>query len=120
MKQLVALVLIIAAWSPANADDTAAAPAVVSSDAGSKTPPDRAPSLMTGREIQAYNSDLRRDHPYYITCRRDAVIGSLARKLRVCRTNEQWKSFAASGNDEGRAVIDDMIRAPANGTVGPY
>jgi hypothetical protein len=75
---------------------------------------------MTGRDIAAYNKDIDRAHPYYITCRREPVIGSLARKLRVCRTNEQWKSFAASGNDESRAIMDDMSRAPANGVPVPY
>ena len=120
MKTIAASIVMALASSPAAADDNTTAPAVISSDAGAKPPPDRAPSLMTGREIAAYNKDLARNHPYYITCRRDPVIGSLARKLRVCRTNEQWKSFSAQGNDEGRAVLEDMTKAPANGTVGPY
>jgi len=48
-------------------------------------------------------------------------MGSLARKLRVCRTNEQWKTFAARGNDEGHAIMDEMSHAPVNsGSSVPY
>lgn len=114
MNQLASAILLVVASSGANADDTTKTPPVVSSYAGSKRPPDRAPSLMTRPEIEAYNKGLDRAHPHYITCRREPVLGSLARKLRVCRTNEQWKSFAAQGNDEGRAILDEMSHAPVN------
>ena len=80
-----------------------------------KLPPDRAPSLMTPTEIRAYNTGLDLSHPYYIRCRKDAVVGSLARKLRVCRTNEEWKRFREMGNDSGREILDDVTRAPASG-----
>jgi hypothetical protein len=79
-----------------------------------KLPPDRAPSLMTSTEIRAYNAGLDSAHPYFIRCKKDPVIGSLARKLRVCRTNEEWKKFAAQGNDTGREVMDEMSHAPIN------
>ena len=83
-------------------------------ESGEKLPPDRPPSLMTGTEIKAYNAGLDNSHPYYIRCRKDAVIGSLARKLRVCRTNEEWKKFAAQGNDNSREIYDEMSHAPIN------
>ena len=83
-------------------------------DTGGKLPPDRAPSLMTNAEIRAYNDGLDSGHPYFIRCKRDPVVGSLARKLRVCRTNEEWKKFAAQGNDSGREVLDEMSHAPIN------
>ena len=120
MKAIAASILMIAVTAPAAAGEPADTPPVISSDAGGKPPPDRAPSLMTGREIAAYNQGVARNHPYYITCRRDPVIGSLARKLRVCRTNEQWKSFAQNGNDDSRAIMDDMSRAPSNGKFVPF
>lgn len=119
MRQLAAAILIVAVSPSANAGDNSV-PAIISSDTGAKQPPDQAPSLMTGREIKAYNVGLDRAHRYYITCRREPVIGSLARKLRVCRTNEQWKSFSARGNEESRAILDTMSSAPANQTVPPY
>ena len=82
-----------------------------------KLPPDRAPSAMTPTEIRAYNDGRDPAHPYYIRCRKDPVVGSLVRKLRVCRTNEEWKRFAAMGNDSGREIMDDMVRAPVNGNT---
>ena len=82
-----------------------------------KLPPDRPPSLMTSTEIRAYNKGLDAAHPYYIRCKKDPVIGSLARKLRVCRTNEEWKRFAEAGNDTGREILDDMSRAPSSGNT---
>jgi hypothetical protein len=121
MRHVLALTLIIAASSPVAALDPSPTPVVISSDAGTKQPPDRAPSLMTRGEIEAYNKGLARNHPYYITCRKDPVMGSLSKKLRVCRTNEQWKGFAARGNDEGHAIMDEMSHAPVNsGAGGPY
>ena len=84
-------------------------PALAASD--QKLPPDRAPSLMTSTEIRAYNKGLDTAHPYFIRCRKDPVIGSLARKLRVCRTNEEWKRFAAQGENNGREILDDLHKA---------
>src|SRR5687768_1198925 len=83
--------------------------------ADQKVPPDRPPSLMTSTEIRAYNNGLDAKHPYYIKCRKDAVVGSLVRKLRVCRTNEQWKQFAAMGNDSAREIMGDVTTAPVSG-----
>jgi hypothetical protein len=87
-----------------------AAPAI----AADKLPPDRMPSEMTPTEIKAYNVDLAKSHPYYITCRKTEVIGSLARKLRVCRTNEQWKESSARGNENAADTLEAMRRAPIN------
>ena len=79
-----------------------------------RLPPDRAPSLMTNAEIRAYNAGLDTAHPYYIRCKKDPVVGSLVRKLRVCRTNEQWKQFAIQGEGSGREILDEMSHAPIN------
>lgn len=78
--------------------------------AGDKLPPDRMPSEMTPTEIKAYNADIDKSHPYYITCRKTEVIGSLARKLRVCRTNEQWKESSANGNQNARDTLEEFAR----------
>lgn len=87
-----------------------AAPAI----AADKQPPSRMPSEMTPTEIKAYNADIDAAHPYYIKCRKTEVIGSLARKLRVCRTNEQWKESSARGNDNAADTLEAMRRAPVN------
>ena len=84
-----------------------AAPAL----AADKQPPSRAPSEMTPTEIKAYNADIDKTHAYYITCRKTEVIGSLARKLRVCRTNQQWKEASAKGNDSTRETVEGFARS---------
>ena len=80
-----------------------------------KLPPDRPPSLMTSSEIRAYNEGLDSTHPYFIRCRKEPVVGSLVRRLRVCRTNYEWKRFAEMGNDSGREILGDVSSAPING-----
>jgi hypothetical protein len=83
--------------------------------AGDKQPPDRMPSEMTPTEIKAYNADIGRNHPYYIICRKTEVMGSLVKKLRVCRTNEQWKEASARGNENAADTLEAMRKAPVNG-----
>lgn len=87
-----------------------AAPAL----AADKRPPDRMPSEMTPTEIKAYNADIDKAHPYYITCRKTEVMGSLVKKLRVCRTNQQWKEASAKGNENAADTLEAMRRAPIN------
>jgi hypothetical protein len=73
---------------------------------------------MTPTEIRAYNAGLDITHPYYIRCRKDPVMGTLVRKLRVCRTNEEWKRFLAQGEASGREILDEMSHAPVNSGPG--
>ena len=65
---------------------------------------------MTPTEIKAYNADIEASHPYYIKCRKTEVMGSLVKKLRVCRTNEQWEEASANGNDATRELLEGMAR----------
>ena len=90
-----------------------AAPTIAATD---KQPPNRMPSEMTPTEIKAYNADIDKGHRYYITCRKTEVIGSLARKLRVCRTKEQWKEASAKGNEYTRETVEGFARS--GGTNG--
>lgn len=89
--------------------------AAATGESEKRLPPDRPPSLMTSTEIRAYNEGLDLAHPYYIRCKKDPMSGSLVRKLRVCRTNEEWKRFAAAGNDNAREILDDVSKAPVSG-----
>ena len=79
-----------------------------------RAPPTRAPSLMTSTEIAAFNQGLEQSHPYYIKCRKIEETGSLVKKARVCRTNEDWKMSSANGNQKARDTIEAMNRAPIN------
>ncbi len=82
--------------------------------ADNRLPPDRSPSAMTSSEIKAYNQGLKTADANYIRCRQTEVIGSLVKKLRVCRTNEQWRASTEAGNANAREMLDAMSRAPVN------
>lgn len=78
--------------------DTTAAPA----------PLDKAPSAMTKSEITVHNHQLASTDPEYIKCQRVEETGSLVKKARVCKTNEQWRKAWAVGNQNARDTIDAM------------
>ncbi len=88
-----------------------AAPAAASTtDAGDRLPPAKPPSAMTSTEIAAYNKGLASTHPYFIRCRKILETGSLAKKARICRTNEGWKKAFAQGNDNARETVESMAQ----------
>ena len=49
-----------------------------------------------------------RSHPDYMRCRRESVIGSHARKRRVCMTNREWELAASTGNSGAREIVDSQ------------
>ena len=79
-----------------------------------RTPPDRAPSVMTSTEIAAFNQGLANSHPYFIKCRRLLETGSLVKRARVCRTNEQWRVSSSNGNQNARDTVEAMNKAGVN------
>lgn len=95
---MIVAVSILAAPTAFAAEETAA----------DRAPPEKAPSLMTPTEIKAYNTGLAETHPYYIKCRKSLELGSLVKKNRVCRTNEQWKVAIAKGSDNARDTAERM------------
>lgn len=48
-----------------------------------------------------------RSHPDFVRCRTEPVIGSRAKKRKVCLTNRQWEEFARRGNDAARQTVQD-------------
>lgn len=70
------------------------------------TEPD--PKKMSQSEIRAHNAKLPRDHPYFIRCVKREDIGSLVKRNFSCRTNQQWTAAENAGNDEARAIADEM------------
>jgi len=79
-----------------------------------RTPPDRAPSLMTSNEIAAFNQSLANSHPYFIKCRRLEETGSLVKKTRVCRTNVEWEISSSNGNQNARDTVEVMKKGGVN------
>ncbi|MFU7527660.1 hypothetical protein [Qipengyuania sp. ASV99] len=49
-----------------------------------------------------------RSHPDYMRCRRESVIGSNARKRRVCMTNREWELAASTGNSGAREIVESQ------------
>ena len=47
-----------------------------------------------------------KSHPDYVKCKRESVIGSRARKRKVCKTNRQWVLDSRQGNQHSRDVIE--------------
>ncbi|HET6523039.1 hypothetical protein [Sphingopyxis sp.] len=70
----------------------------------------RAPSDMSGAEIDAYNEGRIASDPDYIRCRRIEQIGSLVKKLRVCNTNSEWKRIVDKGNQDARDSMETLAR----------
>lgn len=48
-----------------------------------------------------------RDHPDFVRCRSEPIIGSLSRKKRTCMTNAEWKETHRKGNKSSRDFVDD-------------
>ena len=48
-----------------------------------------------------------KDHPDYVKCRTERVIGSLAKRKKTCLTNRQWEEFARRGNENARRTVED-------------
>ncbi len=76
---------------------------------------DRSPSEMTSSEIKAFNQGLTAADANYIRCRKTEVIGSLVKKLRVCKTNQQWRTAIDAGNTNARELLDALSKAPSSG-----
>lgn len=49
-----------------------------------------------------------RNHPDYLRCRSEPIIGSLSRKRRVCLTNREWTEANRKGSKKSRQFIEDM------------
>jgi hypothetical protein len=73
------------------------------------------PVLMKPSEIRDYNSRLTPDHPNYIRCARVEETGSLVRKTRVCRTNQEWARIEGAGNREARETVENLQKGWTNG-----
>lgn len=55
-----------------------------------------------------------KDHPQYIRCRTESVIGSRAKKRRVCLTNAEWARVGREGN----SIANEMVENARSGMNG--
>ncbi len=47
-------------------------------------------------------------HPDYVRCRSERVVGSLAKRRKVCLTNREWAEVSRDGNAVARKTVEDM------------
>ncbi|WP_374285366.1 hypothetical protein [Novosphingobium sp.] len=72
------------------------------------------PSHMSLKEIRAHNKVVGKDHPYFIRCRRDVEIGSVAKAHTVCRTLRDWSRADDDGNRAARDTVRFMNETAGN------
>ncbi len=49
-----------------------------------------------------------KNHPDYVRCRSDKVIGSLAKRKKTCMTNREWEAAARTGNRGARDIVESQ------------
>ena len=76
--------------------------------------PEPDPSHMSLKEIRAHNKVVGKDHPYFIRCRRDVEIGSVAKAHTVCRTLRDWTRADDDGNRAARDTVRFMNETAGN------
>jgi hypothetical protein len=76
--------------------------------------PYKMPSSMTGAEIDVHNEGRPTNDADYIRCRRMEVPGSLVKKLRVCKTNTEWRQYSDKGNQDARDSMAWIERGFSN------
>ncbi len=56
-----------------------------------------------------------RSHPDYVRCRSEKVIGSLAKRRRICMTNREWAETSRKGNSMAREIAEENTSRPGGG-----
>lgn len=79
---------------------------------GDAAPPQLDPRAMSMSEIRTHNATLARTDRKYIVCRTSEQTGSLARKNRICRTNEEWDKASRLAQDWTNGVSENSRGVP--------
>ena len=67
-----------------------------------------APKVLFTAAGYRYNGKVvDKKHPDFIRCKTEPVIGSRARKRRVCLTNRQWAEVESQGKGIARGMVED-------------
>lgn len=49
-----------------------------------------------------------RNHPDFVRCRSEKVIGSNAKRRRVCMKNSEWAQATSAGNQGARDIVESQ------------
>ena len=58
-------------------------------------------------EVDKNGKIVDKKHPDFVRCKTEPVIGSRARKRRVCLTNRQWAEVESQGKGIARGMVED-------------
>lgn len=94
---LLTIATIVLASPALNAQDNAPLTPAVDGETAEKTTGGKAPKKIKDRR-----------HPDYVRCRTQPVIGSLAKKRRVCMTNKEWVAHHQEGNRRAGEFVQDI------------
>jgi|GEM_PF-2564288 len=70
-------------------------PSAMAADTDKAVEPSKKPKKITDRR-----------HPDYVRCRSEPIIGSLARKRRICMTNAEWVEYV----EPARGILASLSR----------
>lgn len=68
-------------------------------------PETRAPAVPVSASSDPKSLD--KNHPDFVVCRSESVIGSIAKRRKVCLTNRQWAAVQRDGNGLARRIVED-------------
>lgn len=92
------------------ASATAPEAQVTATSAVEATTPDAtaAPNQTVAAATNAAEPITDKNHPDYMRCRSERVIGSLAKRKKTCMTNREWEAAARSGNRGARDIVESQ------------
>lgn len=89
--------------------------AVTAQDAADQARPEAPQTAEANIKVTAQKIT-DRNHPDYVRCRTERVIGSLAKKRKICMTNREWKKTATEGNRRATELIETHRAGSTSGS----
>ena len=62
---------------------------------------------VTEKKKQKKKKIKDKNHPDYVRCKSEPVIGSRAKRNRTCMTNREWALVSRRGNEESRKFLEE-------------
>lgn len=60
-------------------------------------------------QVSAPPADASEDPGQQIKCRKFSAVGSIIRKVKVCKTLAEWRRTQQAGNDAARAIVGENV-----------
>lgn len=69
-----------------------------------------AATVPAGAAVADDEPKVDKSAPDYVKCRRLDITGSLAKKVRICKTNAEWAEIDANGNRTARIMVESGLQ----------